>query len=136
MWALRDDVGQAARRGPVAAFDVSLPIPAMPGYVSAVNAAMAARWPGARVVVFGHLGDGNLHLIVDCPDPSARTAIEALVYGPLATCAGSVSAEHGIGLAKRAYLGLARTPEEIALMRRLKDALDPAHVLNPGKVLP
>ncbi|OHB31842.1 MAG: FAD-linked oxidase [Phenylobacterium sp. RIFCSPHIGHO2_01_FULL_69_31] len=137
MWALRDDVAQVARNGPVATFDVSLPITAMPDYVAGLRAAVAGRWPGASVVVFGHLGDGNLHVIVGlADDATARPEVEALVYGPLATCDGSISAEHGVGLSKRGHLGLSRSPEELDLMRRLKAALDPAQLLNPGKVLP
>ncbi len=136
MWALRDDVAQVARNGPVATFDVSLPITAMPAYVTGLRATVDARWPGASVVVFGHLGDGNLHVIVGLAEASARPEVETLVYGPLAAYAGSISAEHGVGLSKRGHLGLSRSPEELDLMRRLKAALDPGGLLNPGKVLP
>lgn len=135
MWALRDDVGQTARNGPIVAFDVSLPIPAMPAYLEEVKAALSGRWPQAQMVVFGHLGDGNLHVIAGVGDRKARHEIEDLVYGPLSAHGGSISAEHGIGLQKRAYLAVSRTPEEIALMRTLKRALDPKNILNPGKVL-
>lgn len=136
MWALRDDVAQTARNGPIITFDVSLPIAAMPSYLDEVRTALMERWPQASVTVFGHLGDGNLHLIIGLPEASARPAIEDIVYAPLRSRAGSISAEHGIGLQKRAYLPYSRTPEELALMRTLKMALDPRNILNPGKVIP
>lgn len=135
MWALRDDVAQAARNGPVATFDVGLPIAAMEAYVTKVRASLRARWPDAALIVFGHLGDGNLHLIAGLADGDAREAVEQMVYEPLAAIGGTISAEHGIGLQKRGHLGLSRTPQEVALMRTLKTALDPLGVLNPGKVL-
>ncbi|WP_310541034.1 FAD-binding oxidoreductase [Phenylobacterium sp.] len=136
MWALRDDVAQTARNGPIITFDVSLPIAAMEAYVAEVRGALAARWPQAAMTVFGHLGDGNLHLIVGVVEPDARPEIEEMVYGPLRARAGSVSAEHGIGLQKRPYLAYSRSAEELALMRTLKRALDPRGILNPGKVIP
>jgi len=135
MWALRDDVGQTARDGPIVAFDVSLPIPQMPGYLDEVRAGLTGRWPHAATTVFGHLGDGNLHVIVGVGDRKARHDIEEIVYAPLKACGGSVSAEHGIGLQKLPYLPSCRSPEELALMRTLKAALDPKNILNPGKVL-
>ncbi|HLK25468.1 MAG TPA: FAD-binding oxidoreductase [Caulobacteraceae bacterium] len=134
MWALRDDVAQTARNGPMVAFDVSLPIARMQDYLAEVRDALAKRWTGARLVVFGHLGDGNLHLVAGVGDASARRAIEDIVYGPLQARQGSVSAEHGIGLQKRPYLALSRSPEELALMRLIKRSLDPTNTLNPGKI--
>ena len=135
MWALRDDVRQTARDGPIVAFDVSLPIPQMEAYLAEVRAALTARWPQVVMTVFGHLGDGNLHVIVGVGDREARHVIEEIVYGPLKAHGGSISAEHGIGLQKRAFLPTSRSPEELALMRTLKQALDPKAILNPGKVL-
>lgn len=135
MWALRDDVAQVARNGPVFTFDVSLRISQMQGYLADLKADLLGRWPAATMVVFGHLGDGNLHVIVGVGDRSARNAVEDLVYGHLQKIGGSVSAEHGIGLQKREYLACSRSPDEIALMGRLKALLDPNNILNPGKVL-
>ena len=135
MWALRDDVAQTARNGPIQTFDVSLPIRETEPYLTAVRAMLETGIPRAALTIFGHLGDGNLHLIVGGADPDQRPAVEAIIYGPLAARHGSVSAEHGIGLQKRAWLGYCRSPEEIALMRRLKQALDPRGTLNPGKIL-
>ncbi len=138
IWALRDDVGQTGRNAPIFAFDVSLGIADMEAYVAEVRAALAARWPAtSSLVVFGHLGDGNLHVIAGVGDraPEARHAVEETVYGPLRRCGGSISAEHGIGLQKREFLGWTRSPAELALMRTLKRALDPNNILNPGKIL-
>lgn len=137
MWALRDDVAQTARNGPIFAFDVSLPIAEMPDYVETVRARLSERWgEHASLVVFGHLGDGNLHLIVGvgARDAETRHAVETTVYAPLAGGRGSISAEHGVGLQKRDYLQVSRSDAEIGLMRRLKRALDPKAILNPGKV--
>jgi len=138
MWALRDDISQTARNWPIFTFDVSLPIGDMEAYVAEVRAGLEAGWPGkATLTVFGHLGDGNLHLVtgVGARDKPTKQAVEAIVYGGLRARGGSVSAEHGIGLEKRDYLGWSRTPQEVALMRALKATLDPDGILNPGKVL-
>jgi FAD/FMN-containing dehydrogenase len=138
IWALRDDVGQTGRNAPIFAFDVSLNIADMEAYVAEVRAALAARWPAtSSLVVFGHLGDGNLHVIAGVGDraPETRHAVEETVYGPLRRLGGSISAEHGVGLQKREFLSWTRSPEELALMRTLKRALDPKNILNPGKIL-
>ena len=135
LWGLRDDVSQPFRNGPAFTYDISLPIPEMPAYVAKVKADLTARWPKAELTVFGHLGDGNIHLVAGVGDRGAKHDIEAMVYAPLKAFSGSVSAEHGIGLQKRAYLGISRSPIEVAVMQALKDALDPRHILNPGKIL-
>ncbi|HSG91788.1 MAG TPA: FAD-binding oxidoreductase [Pseudomonadales bacterium] len=137
LWALRDDVGQVGRNAPVQTFDVSLAIGDIQAYVDEVNEHLAARWPDYTNMVFGHLGDGNVHLIVGVGDasPTVRHAVDEIVYGCLRARGGSVSAEHGIGLEKKAWLQICRSPEEIALMATLKQALDPTLILNPGKVL-
>jgi FAD/FMN-containing dehydrogenase len=137
MWALRDDVGQVNRKGPAITFDVSLRIADMPAYVAEIDGQLRARWPNVDNYVFGHLGDGNLHVLVRTGEtgPEVKKAVEAIVYGPLKAIGGSVSAEHGIGLHKKAYLALTRSEAEIALMRTLKRALDPKGILNPGKIL-
>lgn len=138
MWALRDDVAQVVNNYPMFTFDVSLRIADMESYIAEIREAFAAKWPDYSLMVFGHLGDGNLHVIPGSfPDasPETRRAAEEIVYGALQKRQGSVSAEHGIGLEKRPYLGWSRAPEEVALMRTLKQALDPKDILNPGKVL-
>jgi FAD/FMN-containing dehydrogenase len=93
-----------------------------------------ARWPAGAIAFLGHVGDGNLHIAVGAGTAQDREYVEACVYEPLAPFAGSVSAEHGIGLEKQPYLGISRSDSEIALMRSLKRLLDPAGILNPGKI--
>lgn len=139
IWKIREDVeGTFTLLAPMIPFDVSLPIRTMEKYVAELTAAVEAEWQGAaKMVVLGHLGDGNLHVVL-APRPwseTARRRAEELVYGPLAAIGGSVSAEHGIGIEKRHWLPLSRSAAEIALMRQLKAALDPLNLLNPGKVV-
>ena len=139
MWAVRDDIeGLFGYAAPSVTFDVSLPIVAMAEYVAEVKAKVFAEWGGdTKFIVFGHIGDGNLHLVVG-PRPwneAARDRTEEIVYQALIPYRGSVSAEHGIGLEKREWLKITRSEAEIALMHTLKIALDPQGILNPGKVL-
>lgn len=137
LWALRDDVESFFRLGMPVTFDISLPVTEMEGYVGDVLARLEQEWPAYRRFVFGHLGDGNLHIIAaGPPSRDAKLGIERCVYEPLAARQGSVSAEHGIGLEKQPWLTLSRSPAELDLMRRLKAALDPRNTLNPGRVLP
>ncbi len=138
IWALRDDVAQVMQLAPIFTFDVSLPIRHMEDYVAGVRAALRSQWPNARTLVFGHMGDGNLHVIVSVGEHDAQTRhrVELTVYEPLAACGGSISAEHGIGLQKRDYLSLSRSSAELALMSRMKRMLDPDNILNPGKIIP
>jgi len=137
-WALRDDVEQTMHGGAPVIFDVSLPVGAMEAYTQALPAALEAAIGGHRLFIFGHLGDGNLHVIVQVAPEDyerLRPKVEAVVYEPLAAVGGSVSAEHGIGLEKKPWLALSRSPAELALMRRLKETLDPRGILNPGNIL-
>jgi FAD/FMN-containing dehydrogenase len=135
IWNIREDVWQVKNIAPLLTFDVSLPIENMKDYVHEVNASVQTFAGDNRSFVFGHLADGNLHIVVAAGDDAAtRAKVEEMVYRPLATIGGSVSAEHGIGLEKRAYLPLSRTAAEISTMRLLKNALDPKGILNPGKV--
>lgn len=135
IWNIREDVWQVKNLGPLLTFDVSLPIENMRDYAAQVYEAVRARAGENRAFVFGHMADGNLHVVIAAGDDAAtRACMEDLVYTPLAAIGGSVSAEHGIGLEKRAYLPLSRTSAEIATMRLIKQALDPKGILNPGKV--
>jgi len=105
-------------------------------YVNEVNQRLEERFPGMVTYIIGHMGDGNLHFLI-CPgegDNSLRHDVEACVYEPLGQISGSVSAEHGVGLEKKPWLDISRSAEEIDLMRRMKLALDPKGILNPGKI--
>ncbi|MBE7426845.1 MAG: FAD-binding oxidoreductase [Ideonella sp.] len=135
LWRIRDDVHYLKTLNPLFVFDISLPLPAMERYVEGLRATLAERWQLPTVIAYGHLGDGNLHLAISCGDTSNRHDIEHIVYEPLKALRGSVSAEHGIGLDKKTYLEFTRTPQEIAVMRAVKRALDPSGILNPGKIL-
>ena len=139
MWAPREDVFQMDRYGPSHSFDVSLAIGDMPHYLETVRRALQEQVPGAQMWVFGHVADGNLHIAVCAGDAQKHAAtfdaVERCVYEPLRGITGSISAEHGIGLERKPYLEISRTPAEIATMRALKAALDPRGILNPGKVI-
>ena len=117
-------------------FDVSMRISQMENYLAEVNQRLESRYAEVNNFIFGHMGDGNLHLVVSVGEggPEARRSVESCVYEPLAGIQGSVSAEHGVGLEKKPYLGISRSPQEIALMRTIKKALDPKGILNPGKI--
>ncbi len=136
IWRVRDEVMRLLEIDPIFLFDVSLPVRHMEQYVNELRRDLTDQWSSARLLVFGHLGDGNLHLGVAAgpPDGSARAQVEQTVYGPLRHIGGSISAEHGIGLEKKPYLAWCRSEEEIDLMRMLKRSLDPKGILNPGKI--
>ena len=137
LWSIRDDVEQHYKDGPVKMFDVSMPIISfMEKYVQEVNANFSAHWNEYKCVVFGHVGDGNLHIIggVGSSEEEATELMEACIYDPLKSIKGAISAEHGIGLEKKNYLEISRSETEISLMRNLKKALDPKNILNPGKI--
>jgi FAD/FMN-containing dehydrogenase len=137
-WGIREKVDFVFQvHQPVFLFDVSLPITDMELYIQTVINDLKSIWPYVHFYSFGHMGDGNLHLFVSCGENtlSTRHQVEEIVFLPLQKIGGSITAEHGIGLEKKTWLHLSRTPEEIALMRTLKHALDPKGILNPGKVV-
>ena len=142
IWRVREAPTEAvSRRGLTHKFDVTVPPGAIPAFLGEMEA-LAAGFEGVQVVLFGHLGDGNVHVnmaqepgLADAGFRAMEPDLAEAIYGAVHGHAGSISAEHGIGVMKRAYLPLARTPEEIALMRTLKQALDPKGILNPGVIL-
>mgnify|MGYP002633941560 CR=1 FL=1 len=139
IWNIREDIeGMYQALMPACIFDVSLMISEMENYTITLKQAVLSRWgEQAKIIIFGHLGDGNLHIIISVGDVKAETReeIERLVYTPLLSLKGSISAEHGIGLEKRDYLKFSRTEAEIALMARMKKMLDPKNILNRNKIL-
>ena len=139
-WAVRDicsEFGQVL--GPHIPYDIGLAVADMDEFVRRCKAALASSIPGCDSVYYGHIGDGNLHLVSWVPgfsvDQQPKEAMDRIVYGLVREMGGSVSAEHGIGTLKKKWLGHARSEAEIALMRTLKAALDPDGLLNPGKVI-
>ncbi len=134
LWRIRDGVEHMFKHHPVHNFDVSLPISEMKAYTENIEREVASRWPEAHCWIFGHMGDGNLHVSI-APKADVAHEVESLVYEPLRAFKGAVSAEHGIGLEKKEWLNVSRSPEELALMRLLKSTLDPLDLLNAGKVI-
>ena len=118
-------------------FDISLPVTLIGGELESILTQLKTLRGVHAVYVFGHVADGNIHLIVDKEDTSdaLRLSINDIVYTPLKDMGGSISAEHGIGIHKKAYLHLSRSEEELALMKLMKITLDPKGILNPGKIL-
>lgn len=138
-WKVRDMSVEVSRSiDPVVAFDVSVAVADMETFVARAGERVRAYDERCEMIVFGHVGDGNLHLAVHAPAdrPGSVDAVDAAVYGVVGEFGGSISAEHGIGILKRAYLGHSRTPAEIATIRALKNALDPKATLNPGRIIP
>jgi FAD/FMN-containing dehydrogenase len=137
LWAFRESHGEAINRlGPPIKLDVSVPLARAAAFVDELPALLPRD---ARLVVFGHLGDGNLHVNVTgvlADDTEAAEAIEAAVLERVVAAGGSISAEHGIGNAKARYLHLCRSPQELDAFRRIKAALDPHGILNPHALLP
>lgn len=133
--AIRDRHADAiAADGVAAKFDVGVPLDRLAEFAQRIDAVVAEASPGARTIVFGHLGDGNLHVNVLPSSPAGidDDALDGAVLGLAAACGGTVSAEHGIGIHKPGYLGLVRSRDELAAMRAVKHALDPRGLLNPG----
>ena len=144
MWHLRESIPMAQSvAGPNIKHDIALPISAIAAFVDSTDAALRQAFPGVRLVNFGHLGDGNLHYNVQPPDGADANAflrehehaVNTLVYDAVGAFAGSISAEHGIGALKRDELALRKSPVALALMRAIKQALDPRGLLNPGRML-
>jgi FAD/FMN-containing dehydrogenase len=139
IWSLREDSDLVARpHGAILSYDVSIEAGEIAGFLARWDAARALACPEAGSYVFGHLGDCNLHVCLAVTPEQARdhAGIDRAFYGAVAaTPAASFSAEHGIGLSKRAELAARSPAAKLAMMRRIKAALDPAGIMNPGKVL-
>jgi len=136
LWKLREAPAELnTHMHPPINFDVSLPQSEIGKFADAIQAAFDARWPGHFTLFFGHVGDGNLHVSTDGASVRGECeAVEAELYRVVGAFHGSVSAEHGIGLHKKPFLAMSRTPAELAAMRAIKAALDPLGLMNPGKV--
>lgn len=136
LWAYRERHTEAiSAEGIPHKLDVTLPLVRLPEFEGRVRGVIAATVTDARPVLFGHAGDGNLHVNILGLDPDDERADDA-VLRLVAELGGSISAEHGVGVAKLPWLHLTRSGADIAAMRAIKDALDPQGILNPGVVLP
>ena len=143
LWALREGISESlSATGLPHKNDVALPIANLDAFCNELDGVFASRYPGWEVCLFGHVGDGNLHINVMKPDALDRADFFAMtkeadrdLFSLVQRHAGSISAEHGIGLLKKAFLSYSRSPAELAVMRQVKLALDPRGILNPGKIL-
>lgn len=141
-WTIREQISAAHKpEGAQANHDVSVPVSKTPDFLERADAAMRLACPGVRIVAFGHMGDGNFHYAVMQPvDMAAErfpgSSLTETVYGIATALGGSISAEHGVGVARKADLARFKDPESLALMRMVKRALDPNNVMNPRVLLP
>lgn len=143
LWRLRHSIAEAERQdGKALKHDISVPLSKMQEFLVRGDQLLDERWPEARLVAFGHVGDGNLHYNVVLPrglSAEEWTAegerVTGALYDLVHSLNGSFSAEHGVGQSKKAYLASYRAGPELDLMRSLKKMLDPANILNPGKVI-
>jgi FAD/FMN-containing dehydrogenase len=143
-WRIRDSVSEAEKAdGPAAKHDLSVEVSEMPAFMVGATVQVESRFPGTRVVAFGHLGDGNVHFNVrapqgapaDWPDTDGA-AVTAFVHDLVTAAGGSISAEHGIGQMRLAELARLGDPAQIGAMQAIKQALDPRGIMNPGKLVP
>lgn len=138
LWDIREEMqhGLAPMR-PFRSYDVSMGQADMPAFVAAVKRNLAEAYSEVGCIFYGHVGDGNLHAVVTIGemDDSIADKLDMCVYRAVQAVGGSISAEHGIGVGRAAYIGMTRSAEELQLMRTLKSALDPENILNPGKLL-
>ena len=144
LWDIRESITLAqATEGLNIKHDISIPVSSVPAFVAETDALLAQKVPGVRMVDFGHLGDGNLHYNVQAPEASDSKAfviafedkINTLVFDQVKRFGGSISAEHGVGEQKVHKLPLYKDATALAMMRAVKQALDPQNILNPGRVL-
>jgi FAD/FMN-containing dehydrogenase len=144
LWALRENISDAQKLDGISIkHDISLPVSAIPEFLDRCGEALCAAYPGVRIVAFGHAGDGNLHYNPSMPqggDENAgfiaqTSAVNCIVYDLVASLGGSISAEHGLGQLKREEIRRYKSPLELDMMHRIRQALDPAGLMNPGKLV-
>ena len=141
LWRLREDISESISKHTPYKNDISVIVSRVPAFLDEINAIVAARYPHFEIVWFGHIGDGNVHLNILKPADLPKDEffaqchlVNGWVFEAVQRHQGSVSAEHGIGLMKKKYLGYSRSPEEIAHMKAIKATFDPNNVMNPGKL--
>lgn len=145
LWALRESISEAEKiDGPSVKHDISVPVSDMPDFLERERQQVEARFPGSRIIAFGHLGDGNIHFNLLPPETANRpawiaqhgAAASAMIHDLVAAAGGSLSAEHGIGQAKLAEFARLTDPVRLGALRAIKQALDPLGIMNPGKLVP
>lgn len=142
LWSYRERISESlSKTGFVHKNDVAIPVSRLPGFTGTLESTLAERYPDFGVFIFGHVGDGNLHVNIMKPAGMEKAAFldrvhetDAVLFGLIRDHAGSVSAEHGIGLLKKAALPYSRTPAELQVLKSIKQALDPLGIMNPGKI--
>ena len=143
LWALRENISEAQKiEGISIKHDIAVPVSRIPEFLHRADTALSEAYPGIRVVAFGHVGDGNLHYNLSKADAqdnaafmAAQPRVNLLVHDLVHALNGSISAEHGLGQLKREEILRYKSPVEMALMRSIKQALDPAGLMNPGKLI-
>ncbi len=143
LWKIRENIPEAQKvDGASIKHDVAVPVSQVPEFLARADAALAQRFPGIRIVAFGHVGDGNMHY--NCSKPERQAAeeffaeaptVNHIVYDTVNALCGSISAEHGLGVLKRDEIRRYKSALELELMARIKQALDPRGLMNPGKVI-
>jgi len=141
LWAWREDISESLHIATPHKADISVPVSKVVMFMEAWRDAVQEALPAIPAVCFGHVGDGNLHLNLLCPETmdhgmflACAKSFDDQMYGLVESFAGSISAEHGVGLLKRAHLHHTKSPGEIALMREIKKSVDPSGIMNPGKI--
>ncbi len=142
LWSLRENISEAQKREGISIkHDIAVPVSSIPQFLETADAALVAAFPGIRVVAFGHVGDGNLHYNLSQPDAAdnaaflaSQPAVNRIVHDSVHALNGSISAEHGIGQLKREEILRYKSATEIGLMRTIRKAIDPAGLMNPGKL--
>jgi FAD/FMN-containing dehydrogenase len=143
IWLLRDNITEAQKPERITVkHDIAVPVSRVPDFIEQAGARLSERFPGIRIVAFGHVGDGNIHYNTSNPDATAtreRSAyapeVNRIVYDVVSALEGSISAEHGLGQLKREEITHYKSAIELDLMRAIKRTLDPEGLMNPGKVL-
>lgn len=141
IWSLRENIAESLAKFKPYKNDISVRLSRVPEFVTEVDALLSREYPEFEVVWFGHIGDGNLHISILKPDSWSKEKfyqecrkVDVSLYSTIKKFEGSISAEHGVGLAKKAFLSYTRSPEEIQYMRLIKNLFDPDGILNPGKI--
>lgn len=143
LWKMREGISEAQNHeGPSLKHDISVPVSSIPAFIEAADRQLQEAFAGVRIVAYGHVGDGNLHYNISKPPSSEDAAFKAqaeaimhVIYRVTCDFAGSISAEHGLGQAKREAARHYKQPLELELMRSIKQSMDPAGLMNPGKLL-